>query len=333
LRKKKQSIIFEEFTQADNDTEKKYGGSGLGLTISKKLANLLGANLFLESKPGKGSTFSLSFPAIYSNQKLQDPAKENQHNNIAHNAIVIDDDLALLHLNKEILERNNIKVHPFSSGKEALENINAISYDFIITDIQLPSFNGFFFAETLRSEKKYEYQGQPIIAVTGRKDLDKRSYIEAGFAGFLFKPYHPDQLLQTIDQVLDQKSSLETEEETPKQSPENKEHQLFNLSALTSFLEDESAVKKVLEVFTENTHKDMRALKKAIDKKDYKTVRDLGHKMQTMFKQIDAQTVVPLLHFMEHFKDDQSPLVLENYQVLKRNIKITFQALDAHLKN
>ncbi|WP_417362266.1 hybrid sensor histidine kinase/response regulator [Galbibacter sp.] len=333
IEKKKQSIIFEEFTQADNDTEKKYGGSGLGLTISKKLANLLGANLFLESKPGKGSTFSLSFPAIYSNQKLQDPAKENQHNNIAHNAIVIDDDLALLHLNKEILERNNIKVHPFSSGKEALENINAISYDFIITDIQLPSFNGFFFAETLRSEKKYEYQGQPIIAVTGRKDLDKRSYIEAGFAGFLFKPYHPDQLLQTIDQVLDQKSSLETEEETPKQSPENKEHQLFNLSALTSFLEDESAVKKVLEVFTENTHKDMRALKKAIDKKDYKTVRDLGHKMQTMFKQIDAQTVVPLLHFMEHFKDDQSPLVLENYQVLKRNIKITFQALDAHLKN
>src|SRR5690606_38988456 len=103
IEKEKQNIIFEEFTQAENDTEKKYGGSGLGLTISKKLANLLGANLYLESKPGKGSTFSLSFPAVFSNQKLQEPTVVTQHNNTAHNAIVIDDDLALLHLNKEIL--------------------------------------------------------------------------------------------------------------------------------------------------------------------------------------------------------------------------------------
>lgn len=333
IEKEKQNVIFEEFTQADNDTEKKYGGSGLGLTISKKLATLLGANLFLESKPGKGSTFSLSFPAVFSKQKLQEPTPEHQPKSTARSAIVIDDDLALLQLNKEILEGNQIKVYPFSSGKDALENINTITYDFIITDIQLPSFNGFFFAETLKSEKKYGYKNQPIIAVTGRKDLDKVSYIEAGFAGFLFKPYHPDQLLQTIAQVLDQKPSLDTPIETTYQRPKKQEHQLFDLSALTSFLEDESAIKKVLEVFTVNTKKDLRVLKKAIDKKEYKTVRDLGHKMQTMFKQIDAQTVVPLLHFMEHFKEQETPQLLENYKALEKNIKITFQALDSHLKN
>lgn len=333
IEKEKQNIIFEEFTQADNDTEKKYGGSGLGLTISKKLANLLGANLYLESKAGKGSSFSLSFPVVFSNQKLQEPAIEPQHNNTAHNAIVIDDDLALLHLNKEILERNRINVHPFSSGKEALENINSISYDFIITDIQLPSFNGFFFAETLKSEKKYGYKNQPIIAVTGRKDLDKESYLEAGFAGFLFKPYHPNELLQTIDHVLDQNSTTEANVVQSNQSVKKQEHQLFDLSSLTSFLEDESSIRKVLKVFTENTHKDLRSLKKAIDKKDYKTVRDLGHKMQTMFKQINAQTVVPLLHFMEHFTENQTDQLTENYNALRKNIKITFQAMDTHLKS
>lgn len=333
IEKEKQNIIFEEFTQADNDTEKKYGGSGLGLTISKKLANLLGANLYLESKAGKGSSFSLSFPVVFSNQKLQEPTIEPQHNNTAHNAIVIDDDLALLHLNKEILERNRINVHPFSSGKEALENINSISYDFIITDIQLPSFNGFFFAETLKSEKKYGYKNQPIIAVTGRKDLDKESYLEAGFAGFLFKPYHPNELLQTIDHVLDQNSTTEANVVQSNQSVKKQEHQLFDLSSLTSFLEDESSIKKVLKVFTENTHKDLSSLKKAIDKKDYKTVRDLGHKMQTMFKQINAQTVVPLLHFMEHFTENQTDQLSENYNALRKNIKITFQAMDTHLKS
>ena len=119
----------------------------------------------------------MSFPVIFSNQKLQEPPVKIEPKNKAQNAIVIDDDLALLHLNKEILERNQIKAHTFSSGKDALENIDSISYDFIITDIQLPSFNGFYFAETLKSERKYGYKDQPIIAVTGRKDLDKESYL------------------------------------------------------------------------------------------------------------------------------------------------------------
>lgn len=335
VEKEKQKIIFEEFTQADNDTEKKYGGSGLGLTISKKLANLLGANLFLESKPGKGSTFSLSFPVIFSNQKLQEPPVKIEPKNKAQNAIVIDDDLALLHLNKEILERNQIKAHTFSSGKDALENIDSISYDFIITDIQLPSFNGFYFAETLKSERKYGYKDQPIIAVTGRKDLDKESYLEAGFAGFLFKPYSPEQLLQTISEALEEDGSFQTKtmEIHQNQNQNKQEHQLFDLRSLASFLEDELAIKNVLEVFTVNTHKDLKSLKKAIDKKDYQTVRDLGHKMQTMFKQINAQTVVPLLHFMEHFKEDQTHQLSENYNALKKNITITFKAMDAHLKN
>src|SRR5690606_34247361 len=70
VEKEKQKIIFEEFTQADNDTEKKYGGSGLGLTIPKKLANLLGAKLIHESKPAKGSTSSLRLPDICSYQRL-----------------------------------------------------------------------------------------------------------------------------------------------------------------------------------------------------------------------------------------------------------------------
>lgn len=328
IEKEKQNIIFEEFTQAEGDTEKKYGGSGLGLTISKKLASLLGGNLYLESKVGKGSTFTLSLPATFSNQKLQEPLNEVHKKTSARNAIVIDDDLALLHLNKEILERNQINVYPFSSGKEALEKINSISYDFIITDIQLPSFNGFFFAETLKSEKKYEYQNQPIIAVTGRKDLDKESYIEAGFAGFLFKPYHPDQLLDTIDQVLNKNHTSTTNIQELNEAPVNKEHQLFDLSSLTSFLEDETSIKNVLEVFIENTNKDLKSLKKAIDRKDYKTVRDLGHKMQTMFKQINAQTVVPLLHFMEHFKEEESSQLAGNYNALRKNIKITFKAMD-----
>src|SRR5699024_10459740 len=191
------------------------------------------------------------------------------------------------------------------------------------------------FAETLKSERKYGYKDQPIIAVTGRKDLDKESYLEAGFAGFLFKPYSPEQLLQTISEALEEDGSFQTKtiEIHQNQNQNKQEHQLFDLRSLASFLEDELAIKNVLEVFTVNTHKDLKSLKKAIDKKDYQTVRDLGNKMQTMFTQINAQTVVPLLHFMEHYKEDQTHQLSENYNALKKNITITLKAMDAHLKN
>src|SRR5699024_12217349 len=83
-------------------------------------------------------------------------------------------------------------VSSFSSTSTSSPSLYTLS---LHDALPISSFNGFFFAETLKSEKKYAYKNQPIIAVTGRKDLDKESYIEAGFAGFLFKPCHPDELL------------------------------------------------------------------------------------------------------------------------------------------
>ncbi|MCM5662039.1 ATP-binding protein [Galbibacter mesophilus] len=334
IKKEKQDIIFEEFTQADNDTEKKYGGSGLGLTISRKLAKLLGGNLYLESKEGKGSTFSFVFPAEFSTQEIVEQTEEIHEipaNDKQYTAIVIDDDETLLQLNREVLENNNMKVHSFNSGKKALEEIKNIDYDFIITDIQLPSFNGFFFAETLRSEEQYRYNGQPIIAVTGRRDLNKKSYIEAGFAEFLYKPYEPNQLLKRISMVLNEESETPEAEETfPEQKGATSE--LFDLSSLSSFLSDAEAVREILEVFKETTDEDIKKLKGKVKAKDYDGIRGIAHKMQTMFKQIDAQTVIPLLDFLEHFKEEEKDQVPTAYKTLKKNIKLTFKAIEKHLK-
>ncbi|MCF8713332.1 response regulator [Joostella atrarenae] len=341
IKKEKQKIIFEEFTQAEGDTEKKYGGSGLGLTISRKLSNLLDGNLYLESKEGKGSSFSFVFPVEFSTQEpvlkkeLQDNIVDEENPltmaDKKYTAIVIDDDETLLRLNKEILENNNIKVFAFNSGKKALEKITTIAYDFIITDIQLPSFNGFYFAETLRSEAQYNYNNQPIIAVTGRKDLNKESYIEAGFAEFLFKPYEPKALLNKVSIVLN-------ESETPIENKEvttetNKEDRLYDLSSLSSFLSDEEAMLHILGVFKENTKKDLKDLKVHIDNENLEEIRKIGHKMQTMFKQIDAQTVVPILNFLEHFKEEDKKQLRANYKALKKNIKLTFAAIDKHIEN
>ncbi|MDG3583054.1 hybrid sensor histidine kinase/response regulator [Galbibacter pacificus] len=332
IKKEKQKIIFEEFTQAESDTEKKYGGSGLGLTISRKLADLLDGHLYLESKEGKGSTFSFVFPAEFSHQEATETTHPKHEKAILkdkhYTAIVIDDDETLLQLNKEVLEEHNIQVYPFNNGKDALENIQNITYDFIITDIQLPTFNGFYFAETLRSDVKYHYKDQPIIAVTGRKDLDKESYIDAGFAEFLYKPYEPHKLMQKINKVLNNTDEPSGENEPEAEKKTINEAALYNLESLQSFLNDKESLTHVLDVFKENSKKDIKSLKVAIQQKEYDEVRKLGHKMQTMFKQISAHTVVPILNFLEHFPEDQQDQVEKNFKALKKNIKITFKAID-----
>ncbi|QLE01384.1 response regulator [Galbibacter sp. BG1] len=335
IKKEKQDIIFEEFTQAEGgDTEKKYGGSGLGLTISRKLAKLLGGNLYLESKEGKGSTFSFVFPAEFSNQEIAKKPETKEElpvSNKRFTAIVIDDDETLLSLNREVLENNNFEVFTFNSGKKALEEISNIAYDFIITDIQLPSFNGFYFAETLRSDEQYRYNNQPIIAVTGRKDLNKKSYIEAGFAEFLYKPYEPKILLNKIAQVVNHENQTpEMEEAPPEKSAAANE--LFDLTSLSSFLNDKEAVLEIIDVFKETTVEDLKDLKIMIKESDLEGVRKIAHKMQTMFKQISAQTVIPILNFLEHFKDEEQKQLPENYKALKKNIKLTFKAVDKNLK-
>ncbi|MCX2681021.1 ATP-binding protein [Galbibacter sp. EGI 63066] len=330
IKKEKQKVIFEEFTQAESDIEKKFGGSGLGLTISQKLATLLGGNLYLESKEGVGSTFSFVFPAEFSEQELPISAEIHSENHTPKTAIVIDDDEALLRLNTEILERNGIKTHAFNNGKDALQNIAKMEYDFIITDIQLPSFNGFFFAETLKSDPQYQYKNQPIIAVTGRKDLDKKSYIEAGFAEFLHKPYEPQGLLDKIKKAFN--NTEENITDTTKQADEkNNNNALFDLTSMQEFLNDEESMAQVLEVFIENTAKDLKALKKNIKKGELEEVRKKAHKMLSMFRQINAHAVVPHLDFMEHFKKEEKEQLPVHFKNLKKNIERTFSAVQKHL--
>lgn len=170
IKEEKQSLIFDEFTQAEDTIEKKYGGTGLGLTISMKLAQLLNGNLFLESTENIGSTFTLKIPLKFSLHKsLAQPEVTIKDLSV----IVIDDDPVLLKLNTITLQRQGFIVYSFKNASKALENINKIHYDLIITDIQMPIMNGFRFLELLKTKKEYLYNNQPIIAITGRHDLKK----------------------------------------------------------------------------------------------------------------------------------------------------------------
>ncbi|CDF79030.1 histidine kinase [Formosa agariphila KMM 3901] len=296
----KQPIIFQEFTQIEGENEKKYDGFGLGLTISKKLANLLDGELSFISEEKKGSTFILTLPVEYSVKPI---AKlKPKHINIAAHShvIVIDDDATLRQLLTDILQDKKLKVTAFETAKKALKAMENLPYDLVITDIQLPKMNGFHFMEILKSSSFYKQQ--PIIASTGRKDLKGDIYKESGFSDIIFKPYGAKELIATVSKWLP-KADLKLEIEPPAAVDiQNFKH--FNLAPISSFLNNDiESLKDTLQLFLNETEINIETLKSGVENRDLETIHATSHKMLTMFKQLEIKKVIPSLTYLDKLKD------------------------------
>lgn len=290
IEKDKQQLIFEEFTQANDAIEKKYGGTGLGLTISKKMIEILGGRLSLESEFGKGSIFEITLPlefedAAFKKEKITTIPKPN---NLS--AIVIDDDMNLLNLTVEVLKQHHYNVTAFSDAREALKIIRTNDFDFIITDIQMPEMDGFSFLEALKGDAAY--QNQPIIAVTGRTDLGEHVYKNAGFTTALRKPYSPKILLNVIHSVFN-----ETEISLDDESAEESQYQPYSLTSLKAFLPNEDqALKEVLISFITSTKENLNELQHSFLENNLDKFKETAHRMYPMFKQIKAEEIALILH-------------------------------------
>lgn len=294
-----QNHIFKAFTQVNNNNNNE-NGFGLGLTISKKLAKLLGGTLTLKSELNKGSIFTLTVPVTLSNRTLMAPEKLTNKVFNGLKAIVVEDDPATLQLLNELLKQYNIESHIFGNAKDALKAVKTISYDFVLTDIQLPKMNGILFMETLKKDKSYK--SQPIIAMTGRANLNVEDYINSGFSKVLTKPFEPRMLQDTLE-LFFSTSSLETETTINKKIKNINAFSEFNISPLETFLNnDPKAVKEMLNTFLSNTNENMTLLDKAKKNDNITDFNFTSHKMLNMFKLLEAKTITSFLEAFETCK-------------------------------
>ncbi|CAL2106471.1 Hybrid sensor histidine kinase/response regulator [Tenacibaculum sp. 190524A02b] len=287
-----QKRVFKAFTQVGTniDGEK---GFGLGLTISNILARLLGGALTLKSSLGKGSSFILSIPVNLSNRSLKEKRRSNVES-VTYNlrAIVVEDDIVMGKLLKQLLNSLGIEVFLFSNAQAALESISGILYDFVLTDIQLPRMNGVHFMEVLKKEDFYN--GQPVIAMTGRASLVKSEYIKNGFSEVLFKPFHPDELEQIIQHFFYEIIKMKGEKLNGYKAKG------FDISSLETFLNyDELAVKNTLTLFLKDSKNNFLKLEKAKNNNDLSNFKAINHKMLPMFRQLN---VIKIVLFMEKFE-------------------------------
>ncbi|GAA3758986.1 hybrid sensor histidine kinase/response regulator [Flavobacterium ginsengiterrae] len=330
IEKGNQKLVFEEFAQANEGIEKKYGGTGLGLAICQKIISFMGGRINLESTLGRGSTFEIKIPLVFDHSEI---TVEEIKRNIVRNTkkqtfIVIDDDINLLNLTSGVLRQENHEVLSFTSASKALEAIQNTNFDFVITDIQMPEIDGFMFLEKLRNSEKGIYKNQPVIALTGRTDLDSAIYTRAGFTTVVKKPYSPKMLLETIQHILDNETLPEID---IKDKEETASSQLYSLETLKEFLgNDKDALNDVLKAFIISSNENLELLENAVLEENVPEINSIAHRIAPMFKQIEARDIGIILKTLEQNNIEITDLK-DIFTALKAKTTKLFTALEEEI--
>ncbi len=314
-----QERIFKEFTRLSSAQGQE--GFGLGLSITRKLVELLLGRIDIESAPGKGSTFKVSMPLPSISPKPAPGSKEPAitlpkiHLRIA----IIDDDRIQMHLTEAMLHNAAEEVKGFKvetvcceQPEELIEQLKNRTFDLVFTDIQMPAMNGFELLHHLRNQNFAQAQSIPVIAITARGDMNENDFQQKGFAGMLQKPFNQSELKKVVKNAL---NHLTVSDNIPDTSPVQKEahetsphtDQPYNFSPLTAFSEDDpEAAKEILRTFAQETQKNMEKLQTAISNKDMEALCATAHKMLPTFLMIEAQKAIPLLKWLEQQRGTQS---------------------------
>jgi len=263
--------VFERFTQADSSTTRRFGGSGLGLTISKRLVELIGGRIWVESAVDKGSVFSFSVPLdVWYEATLRAAAPVGAGPEAPLRALRIllaEDSPDNRTIALAYLEDTPYQVDIAETGAIACEMFAAGRYDLVLMDRQMPVMDGLTATRQIRAWEIANHRGPtPIIALTASALMgDREKCMAAGCTAFLTKPIKQEVLLQAIKDHAPSASGGSAEERAP--------------SAPVAVLAYPKLAARI-PTFLKNRRQDVAALREALTREDFDTVARLGHSMK-----------------------------------------------------
>jgi signal transduction histidine kinase/CheY-like chemotaxis protein/HPt (histidine-containing phosphotransfer) domain-containing protein len=267
----KLSAVFERFTQADSSTTRRYGGSGLGLTISKRLVELMGGRIWLESGVGKGSVFSFAVPLeIWSGatRRAAVPVAMDPEPPLpALHILLVEDSPDNRTITVAYLQDTPYRVEIAENGAIAYQKFTTGNYDLVLMDRQMPVMDGLTATRAIREWEQAHYRPPtPIIALTASAlKGDQEKCVAAGCTAYLTKPIKQEVLLQAIKEHSIASPPSSKNESSPKDT--------ILVRANPKFAD-------LIPGFLQNRRQDVIAMLDALDRADFETVESLGHGMK-----------------------------------------------------
>jgi len=329
----KHEAIFERFKQADENITRKYGGTGLGLSITKKLIDLFGGQIKLNSKVGIGSEFIIQILFQIANnasdyKSLVNVDKTNVVKGL--NILVVEDnELNQKYARKVLKNADNISVA--YNGQEAIDKVMANKYDIILMDLRMPIMNGFDVTAHLRNVLKIT---TPIIALTAHSLIGEAAKcMEYGMNDYLSKPYKADELLQKILNQIEtgKENSSIIDLEIKKVIPidDNHDGKLYDLSLIQENSDNDNGfIQESISIFLSDMSNNIESLQNDLLNEKYKDIRELAHKMKSSLSLFKADAAILLCKNIE--------TSVENNFVkssIPKLIKVVTQIMDALKKD
>jgi CheY-like chemotaxis protein len=202
----KQDAIFERFTQANTDTERLYGGTGLGLNIAKGIVDMHGGSLKMESTPSKGTSFHFILPFDKyegaDNEAVTEEEDSNKKSKLPVGTVIqvllAEDNAINAMLAKQVLENGGFTVTHVVNGALALQAVQLQQFDVVLMDIQMPVMNGVAATQSIRALEG-PVSKIPIVAMTAHSLYgEMQNCYNAGMTGYVSKPFKPENLYAAI---------------------------------------------------------------------------------------------------------------------------------------
>lgn len=309
MTKEQADKVFESFTQASSDTTRKFGGTGLGLSIVKRLVELQGGKILIDSTLHVGSTFTviIDYP-IGDGSKIQRKAagyKIERAETLRELRILLVDDNPV---NRELaidtikLYNSKITIDEAENGFKALDHVKKNSYDMIIMDIQMPEMDGLEATQHIRQLPPPK-GNIPVLAMTAHAMKDEREKcITVGMNGYQTKPFVPEELFAKIEELTGQVREIEKPEDRKPQTEEKEREkddfgidesrfQLIKLAFLKkTYKGDKQKIHKILNLCYNNIPKQLKSLRQHLNDENWKGVRTISHSVKTTLNYIGLES-------------------------------------------
>ncbi len=280
----KQDVIFKAFQQADDSATRQYGGIGLRLDISRRLVDLMGGRMWVESRIGRGSTFHFTLTLRYQEDPLQ-PLGEVTRPAVGERAVELQILLAEDSPTNQLVAVSNLKkaghtVQVADNGRKAVQAFAEGEFDLVLMDVAMPEMDGLEATRTIREREKESGGHIPIIAMTAFATKEYREKcLAAGMDAYITKPVSPDELRRAIEPLLREadirKADLGGLGKPPRSRP------AVNLGdALEVVGDDVELLQAVVEMSLEECPEQVEALREALTGQDAPGVEDAAHRLK-----------------------------------------------------